>query len=613
MNTKIIPDVRRRLYKADAKTIQFWRDNPCIAARDLLGIELFDAQKYMLQGMWNATQSVLCCSRDLGKSFLGAVFMILKALLYENQAIYIVSSVGNQSKETFTKIEEIVSRIGKTAASIRSLKDIAQAETKKSAANKTGFSHDPTGYSVEFFNGSAIYTLNSKPDNARSRRATLVFFDEAAFCSDELIIVCEAFAVQSTDFITDTNSSYDPTLEPRRVPTQLVYASSQDRVDTLFYKHYKDFSKKMLAGDMTYFVCDMNCEIGLTTYMNGKKYRPIITKGKVDAAITADRDRAMREYYNQPTIDGGVTQIVKWGQIRRNETFALPEVVGTPGYKYVLAFDPARTIDNSVISTMKLVEDPDLGLCGDIVNCVNMVDVATKRKLKLDSNRQIAMIREMLLDYNGKNPDYEFIDRLLIDAGSGGGGVTAYGDQLLNDWTDRAGKHHRGLIDLEYELYETYGKLYPNAVDQIRLINPRKYKVQMVQEFLELMRLGVIRFPYDLAGKDYINVVKKEKNGTETMEMYALSFEEQLALVNIELMKKEITSIHRYTNQENTTVSYALAKNLENKMHDDRFYTIIMLAHRLYELRRGQIIKTKEPVKDYNGFMFRAPKLMTRR
>ena len=108
-------------------------------------------------------------------------------------------------------------------------------------------------------------------------------------------------------------------------------------------------------------------------------------------------------------------------------------------------------------------------------------------------------------------------------------------------------------------------------------------------------------------------MVKKEKNGTETMEMYALSFEEQLALVNIELMKKEITSIHRYTNQENTTVSYALAKNLENKMHDDRFYTIIMLAHRLYELRRGQIIKTKEPVKDYNGFMFRAPKLMTRR
>lgn len=36
--------------------------------------------------------------------------------LYENQAIYIVSSVGNQSKETFTKIEEIVLRIGKTAA-----------------------------------------------------------------------------------------------------------------------------------------------------------------------------------------------------------------------------------------------------------------------------------------------------------------------------------------------------------------------------------------------------------------------------------------------------------------------------------------------------------------
>lgn len=94
--------------------------------------------------------------------------MILKAILYENQAIYIISSVGEQSKETFTKIEEIVTRMGKTSASIRSLKDIVEKETVKTPTNKTGFAHNPAGYHVEFYNGSEIFTLNSNPDNARS-------------------------------------------------------------------------------------------------------------------------------------------------------------------------------------------------------------------------------------------------------------------------------------------------------------------------------------------------------------------------------------------------------------------------------------------------------------
>ena len=247
--------------------------------------------------------------------------MILKAVLYENQAIYIVSSVGDQSKETFTKIEEIVLRIGKTAASIDSLQDIVEKETVKSHNNKTGFQHNPSGFHVSFYNGSEIFTLNGNPDNNRSRRATLVFFDEAAFSSDELISVCEAFATQNTEFKTSTNNSFNPETEKRKCPTQLIYASSQDDMNKMFYKHYKNFAKHMFAGDRDYFVADMICDCAITTYMNGKKYTPLLTKDKVEAAMKANPDKARREYYNQPTRDGGVNQIIKWGTIRRNESF----------------------------------------------------------------------------------------------------------------------------------------------------------------------------------------------------------------------------------------------------------------------------------------------------
>lgn len=50
----IITAVKRKIYECDVATIAFYRRNPVIAARDLLGIQLFDAQAYMLEQSWNA-------------------------------------------------------------------------------------------------------------------------------------------------------------------------------------------------------------------------------------------------------------------------------------------------------------------------------------------------------------------------------------------------------------------------------------------------------------------------------------------------------------------------------------------------------------------------------
>lgn len=588
---KLMSERKRKICELDAKSIAFYRRNPCIACEDLLGIRLIDSQKYILQQSWNKPHVLWCCSRNFGKSFLGAIFMILKAILYENQAIYIVSSVGDQAKETFTKIEEIVLRTGKTAASIKSLQDIVEKETKKSPNNKTGFSHAPAGFEVEFFNGSTIQTLNSKPDNTRGRRASLVFFDEAAFCSDELIAVCEAFATQNLDFATSTDDTFNPDTEKRKCPTQLVYASSQDDMDKIFYKHYKNFAKKMIAGDRDYFVADMICDTAIKTFMIGKPYPPLLTQDKVDAAIKSNKPKAMREYYNEPTRDGGVNQIVKWGTIRRNESFHFPQLSYKPNTKICLALDPARTLDNSILGAMNIVNDPDYGYIGEIVNCVNLFDNASKKGYKLDSNRQLKEIRNYLALYNGQYNDYENIDSLLVDQGAGGGGVSTYADGLLNDWVEDSGKKHRGLIDASHELYKGYKSIYPNAIDKLRLISPKKYRTQMVDEFIELMDLGVIKFPYEFK-QEFLSVAKiDKKTNEEIIEKYQLSEKEIVALTNIDLMKTETTAIYKYENAEKTKRTYALSKDKENVLHDDRFYVLIMLAHRLYELRRCQIIQ----------------------
>lgn len=599
---------RRRIYELDAKTINFYRRNPVIACEDLLGIYLSDAQAYMLASSWNTEKAVWACTRNFGKSFIIAIYCILRAILYPNQNIYIISSVGNQAKETFTKIEEIVTRTGKTSESIPDLKDIVIGETEGNPKNPTGFSHDPSGYSVSFHNGSTIFTLNSKPDNARGKRASLIVYDEAAFISEELIIATVPFVSQDSSARYGANAAEEKDTNTRQPYNQIIYASSQDTLDTVFYKRFKEYAKYMLAGDKKYFVCDMPCTTAITMYMKGKEVPALLSQSVVDAELKANPDKARREYFNKPDLSGGDDQIIKWGIMRRNEQQIIP-YTECRGNKIILAFDPARTGDNSIVSAMEIVDDPVLGICGNIIGCTNLVDVASRNKFKLDSNRQLEELRNIIVSFNGDNPDYEYIDSILIDQGSGGGGVSAYADNLLNDFTDANGILHKGLIDADHEIYSGYRSRYPNAVDKLRLISPRKYRTQMVEEFIELMELGVIKFPYAYNGQEFLNILKSDGK-EERMEVYNLSKDEIVNFNQIDLMKQEICSIHKTTNAEKTSVNYALAKEKQNTMHDDRFYTAILLAHRLYELRRGKAMRSKKAIQDASQFIqFRAPKL----
>ena len=75
---KLMSERKRRICELDAESIAFYRRNPCIACEELLGIKLIDSQKYILQQSWNKPHVLWCCSRNFGKSFLGAIFMVLK-------------------------------------------------------------------------------------------------------------------------------------------------------------------------------------------------------------------------------------------------------------------------------------------------------------------------------------------------------------------------------------------------------------------------------------------------------------------------------------------------------------------------------------------------------
>ena len=179
-------------------------------------------------------------------------------------------------------------------------------------------------------------------------------------------------------------------------------------------------------------------------------------------------------------------------------------------------------------------------------------------------NEQVKIIKKLLVDYNGPNAaDWENIE-VYIDAGAGGGGISAVADNLMEDWEDSSGQVHRGMVDPEHKQYETSRVNYPNALPCIHLIEPASHKRLIFDALENMTKFDLIEFP-DYDDKDVITIV----NADGSYYDYELSFPERLALVQCNLAKTEITYMRKYISANGQT-SYDLAKDKKNTMHDDR-------------------------------------------
>ena len=151
------------------------------------------------------------------------------------------------------------------------------------------------------------------------------------------------------------------------------------------------------------------------------------------------------------------------------------------------------------------------------------------------------------------------------------------------------------------------GKRYPNNKPIVRLREPKKMKTIMYDNLAKMIKQNVFKFTsYD--GKDYLLVGdENDKNGEFTQVF--LTNEEKVALQTIELGKTQLSYIVRY-DSANGGVTYELAKDKQNKMHDDASYTLCMLGYSLSMMRRGQIVNKKREDESHKNFLFsKRPKL----
>lgn len=600
-------------YLKYSEIIKWGRRNPVKYIEFILGLELMDYQKYVFTESWNKQFSLWLMSRNAGKSTLSSPFIMAKMMLFPNFQSYILSLTAAQSQDTFIKMESIAKQ---QIESFCGLTDIFLGEVC-SAPNHDGFVHSPTGFRCKLYNNSQVTTVSGEEDNIRGKRSNLNLYDESGFISENYISTTKAFCTQDASFKLGGNVNTETI--PLNIPNQLLFCSSASDTDSAFYKLYKEWAKLMFAGDKDHFVADLNCEVVIGATLRGKKLNiPLLSRSKVDDEIRNNSEKANREYFNKFDSDGGSQQPIKRSVIMKNSVIRKPLLVNDENIKrhIVLAYDPAHDYDNSAVSVGEYIYDEQVGWKLIIQNCVTLVDIGKKKKTPMRTPEQIDEIKQMLLNYNGNGfADYENIDCLMIDQGSGGGGALI-ADYFMEDWKDKEGINHRGLID--FDVCSEHVSKFPNAVNKLKLISPKKYRTEMFDDFIENLNLGLIEFTdtYDMKG--YLNLPTEGKEDIEEIDeetgekiklksidykTYKLSWEEELALKQIDIAKEELISNRRMGNDAN--YRYDLPPDKKSKIHDDRAYTFVMLAWHLKNLRREGITKKQSDTIDWeNAPMF---------
>lgn len=588
MSSKELSQRKIEEYSKMAKIVQWGRKNPVKFCETFFGLKLIDYQAYCFMRTWIVQYALWAECRGAGKDTLAAAYFMTRLLLIPDYSLYISSNTYAQSVESFNKLRDIAL---KRIPNFKSATDIFLREVDKTGSNsETGFLQAPT-CKFRLYNNSKMEALSSNLEAIRGKRGA-VWFNETAWKTAEELAVVENFANVDSSFSTSTEKIRY--IEPQQFPLQILYTSSVGDVTYPFFDKYKTFYKKMLVGNSNYFCFDINAyDVLYHSTIDGEPIKSHLTEDKIMKDIEEDPDNADVELFNKFRKGGGSNAVVTMDELIRNSTTRKPLLYNDTGKKkFIFCYDPARNFDGSVLSIFQIINDKDFGYKLRLENVVPMVDIESKNKTPLPMPAQLEKIKELMIKYNGERAaEWENLD-FYIDAGSGGGGISAVADQLMDDWVDKFGNKHRGIIDPEHKQYETARKKYTNAVPIVHLVDPQGYKKIMYDAVSKMVKFNLIEFAnYD--NKDYIMVENKDGS----FDTVKLTQEEQLALAQMHIAKMQLSYMCKY-DTPNGGVTYELAK--DKKGHDDHAYTMAEGGYALARLRRVDLLTDHK--KAENGF-----------
>lgn len=305
-------------------------------------------------------------------------------------------------------------------------------------------------------------------------------------------------------------------------------------------------------------------------------------------------------YYNKFDNDGGEDVFVKRSVINKVSVPMLPVFKNTEGKRYIIAYDPAAKADNSIITIAELFKDETRGWMVKFVNCVNLIEVLNNgEKVIIQKPEQIDMLKDIVLDYNLGAMDYDNIDQLIIDSGSGGGGFDI-AQFLMNEWLGKDRKMHIGFIDKNDPYMQLREDDYPGNSDKLKMFNFKKEKVQAYERAQNAINQGLAIFPASLNARNELEFEDEDAEGNLHIRYEKVDKQELASLIQFDLMKEEIVAMQK-TKKPNGSIQFDLSPDAKSRnTHDDRVDTAVMILNRLMEIRADEALVKEVPATNFN-------------
>lgn len=153
------------------KWVSFYRLNIHRFAEDYLHIDLKVFQKILICMMDNNLFFQFWAARGIGKTFLIAVYVTARCILYPHTQVIVASGSRNQAELV---LEKILSP------------DISGRARENLSREIKAYRLTPSESFIEFYNGSRIEVCTSN-DRARGRRCQILIVDEFRLVEKEMI------------------------------------------------------------------------------------------------------------------------------------------------------------------------------------------------------------------------------------------------------------------------------------------------------------------------------------------------------------------------------------------------------------------------------------------
>lgn len=227
----------------------YYRENIDEFVLNYLGFTFLKWFQLALLAMMNRSSTFLwIAARGMGKSFLIAIFAVVRCILYPGTQIVITSGTRGQSINVLEKIQVLL-----MPASPNLKNEIDLDKTKFSGQDAK----------VMFKNGSYIKVVTAS-DYARSNRANILIIDEFRMVKKDTIdTVLKKFLTSRRMPPYKELSDAQKTAEYAKEPNKSLYLSSAFFKDHWSYTKMRDTFRVMLDENKSDFVCGLPYQLSI--------------------------------------------------------------------------------------------------------------------------------------------------------------------------------------------------------------------------------------------------------------------------------------------------------------------------------------------------------------